>query len=168
MTNRSDTVVDQTLALVFGTQLHVLWWQECCRAALIFVFGLALVRAAGRRSFSKWSALDIIVSILVGSNLSRALTGNAPFWGTLAATMVLMALHALLAHGAARDALCSRLFEGRPRPIGSDGRLDRDAMKRNAVSEADLMEALRKSGISDLGQTKLLVLEPSGNITVLK
>ena len=64
---------------------------------MIFVFGLALVRLAGRRVFGKWAALDIVVSIIIGSNLSRALTGNAPLWGTLAGTALLMALHWLLA-----------------------------------------------------------------------
>jgi len=48
--------------------------QECVRTVLVFAYGLLLVRLAGRRIFGKWSALDIIVSIMVGSNLSRALT----------------------------------------------------------------------------------------------
>lgn len=84
---------------LFGPQGHPLWWQECARAALIFAYGLALVRIAGRRVFGKWSALDIIVSVIVGSNLSRALTGSAPLFGTLAATTLLMALHWVLAQG---------------------------------------------------------------------
>ena len=40
--------------------------QECLRAMLILVYGLVLVRLAGRHVFGKWSALDIIVSIMVG------------------------------------------------------------------------------------------------------
>jgi uncharacterized membrane protein YcaP (DUF421 family) len=38
---------------------------------------LAIVRFVGRRVFGEWAALDIIVSIVVGSNLSRALTGSS-------------------------------------------------------------------------------------------
>lgn len=56
--------------------------QECLRSIAVFAFGLALVRLAGRRMFCKWSAIDIIVSIMIGSNLSRAITGSAPFLGT--------------------------------------------------------------------------------------
>lgn len=55
--------------------------------------GSPAVRIAGKRVFGKWAALDIIVSIMAGSNLSRALTGNAPLGGTLAATSLLMGLH---------------------------------------------------------------------------
>src|SRR3954453_13507002 len=39
---------------VFGAQGHLLWWQECMRAIVIFIYGLALVRMAGRRVFGKW------------------------------------------------------------------------------------------------------------------
>lgn len=61
----------------FGGTGQITWWQETARALLVFSYGLALVRIAGRRIFGKWSALDIIVSVIVGSNLSRALTGSA-------------------------------------------------------------------------------------------
>ncbi len=54
------------LDAIFGTSDHVSLAQECARAALIFFFGLALVRLSGRRVFAKWSALDIIVSITHG------------------------------------------------------------------------------------------------------
>ena len=160
--------LNQLQALVFGPQSHMLWWQECSRALVVFAFGLGLVRAAGRRSFSKWSALDIIVSILVGSNLSRALTGSAPLGGTLIATTLIMGLHALLAHGAARYAIFSRIFEGEAKQLARDGRLEPSIMKSHAISDSDLTEALRKAGVSVIGETKLLMLEPSGNITVLK
>ena len=153
---------------VLGTTGNVTWAQECARAAVIFVYGLLLVRLAGRRVFGKWSALDIVVSIVAGSNLSRALTGNADFWGTLAATSVLFALHWLLAHAVARSAALSRWLEGRPVRLIGDGELDPHLLHRHAISDADLNEALRRSGITTSAEARLMVLEPSGTISVLK
>ncbi len=153
---------------LFGATGQVSWLQECARAALIFVYGLALVRIAGRRVFGKWAALDIIVSIIVGSNLSRALTGSAALWGTLAATTLLMGLHWVLAHAAARSSRLSRLLEGRSIRLGERGHLDEQALTRHAVSEADLREALRSAGLEDASGARLVVLEPSGKIVVLK
>jgi uncharacterized membrane protein YcaP (DUF421 family) len=141
--------------------------QECARAALIFLYGLALVRLAGRRVFGKWAALDIIVSIIIGSNLSRALTGAAPLVGTLAATALLLALHWLFAHAASRSRGVSRVVEGRSVELARDGALDDGARRRWAVSEADLHEALRQSGLEKVEESRLLVLEPSGKISVL-
>lgn len=142
--------------------------QECARALIVFAYGLLLVRVAGRRVFGKWSALDIIVSIIVGSALARTLTGNAPLWGTFAATALIMVLHWVLAQAAALWPTAARVLEGRPITLTERGRLDETARKRHAVSEADLNEALRQRGLSKPDQAKRITLEPSGRITIVK
>lgn len=158
------------LNAIFGPlpNQHITWAQEAARTVLIFFYGLALVRLAGRRVFGKWAALDIIVSIVIGSNLSRALTGSAPLWGTLFATALLMVLHWLFAHAAARSRFVAGLVEGGAVPIARDGRLDEDERRKRAVSENDLGEALRQSGVERVDQTRRITLEPSGKLTVLK
>lgn len=156
------------LEAVFGFTGSVSLAQECARAALIFVYGLVLVRVAGRRVFSKWSAIDIIVSIMVGSNLSRALTGGAALAGTLAATTLLMALHWIVARVASVSPRVSRWVEGPAVRLGEHGSADAQRMRRHNVSEADLAEALRAAGLDELAGARLLVLEPSGKINVLK
>lgn len=156
------------LDVAFGPKNDLLWWQECDRAVLIFVYGFALVRLSGRRIFGKWAALDIIVSIMVGSNLSRALTGSADLWGTLAATTLLVVLHAVLSHLGAAFPSFGRLLEGRVVPLARAGERDDSAFLRHAITEADLDEALRQSGVESVAATRLVGLEPSGKITVLK
>lgn len=157
-----------TATAIFGSVGHLTWWQECDRGVVVFVFGLAAVRIAGRRVFGKWAALDIIVSIIVGSNLSRALTGQAPLWGTLAATALLMTLHWVIAQAAVRSASLARLVEGTPIELARGGHLDHAALRRHAVSRRDIDEALRQSGIDDIEATRRMVLEPSGKIAALK
>ena len=78
---------------VFGVEHNVSLAQECARAVLIFFYGLALLRLTGRRTFAHWSALDVLLSIIIGSNLSRALTGSVPLAGTLLASALLVGLH---------------------------------------------------------------------------
>jgi uncharacterized membrane protein YcaP (DUF421 family) len=153
---------------VFGSGQDLAWYQECARAALIFVYGLVLVRIAGRRIFGKWSALDIVVSIIIGSNLSRALTGSAQLWGTLAATTLLVALHWVLARLVAVSRGFSRIIEGPSVELARHGEPKGAARQRYAVSEADLSEALRQSGVEDIAAARVVTLEPSGKITVLK
>ena len=157
-----------SLNAIFGPDQGISWEQECARAVLIFFYGLLLVRIAGRRVFGRWSAIDIVVSIIIGSNLSRALTGTAPLWGTLAATTLLMALHFALAHAVVRSRWLSRLVEGGPIRLAEGGKADEQAMRRQGVSLADLHEALRDKGLEHVDQTRLINLEPSGNVTVLK
>lgn len=156
------------LTQFFGSTHEITWWQECARTVVVFCYGLAVVRLAGRRVFGKWAALDFIVSIIVGSSLSRAITGSAPLGGTLASTAVIMLLHWVLAHAAARSERLARIIEGVPLPLVRNGKVDRHAFLRESISRADLEEALRQSSVDNLDKTKLIVLEPSGQITVVK
>ena len=153
---------------VFGAEHMVTWWQECARAALIFLFGLLLVRLLGRRTFAKWAAVDIVVSIIVGSNLSRALTGSAPLWGTLAASLLLMVLNWTLARAAASWPAFSTAIEGDPVELVTDGVIRSERMRANAVSETDLNEALRNASVDSADKATRVTLEPSGRITVIK
>ena len=157
----------ETLQAIFGQQHNLSFGQECARAVLIFVFGLVLVRLAGRRAFGKWAALDIVVAIVIGSNLSRALTGSAPLLGTLAASVIFVALHWLLANAAARWQGVARVLEGRSIELARDGQVDEAARKRHSVSRTDFDEALRRSGIGRVDKTRQVTLEPSGRITVI-
>lgn len=168
ISHRQNNMLQVSLEDIFGPIGSVSTWQECARALLVFVYGLFLVRIAGRRVFGKWAALDIIVSIVVGSNLSRALTGSAALTGTLAATTLLMVLHWLLAQTAARSRWVSKLVEGGPVELARSGETRSGNIKRSGISPNDLEEALRQSGIEHITGTRLVVLEPSGKITVLK
>ncbi|MEI9931811.1 MAG: hypothetical protein WDM89_15055 [Rhizomicrobium sp.] len=113
--------MEQFCYLLFGLENHVSLAQECARAVLIFFYGLALLRMSGRRTFGDWSAVDVILSIIIGSALGRAMTGSAPLPGTLAAAAVLTCLHVLLGYLVASSKVASRIVEGAPVELAFDG-----------------------------------------------
>jgi uncharacterized membrane protein YcaP (DUF421 family) len=158
------------LTVIFGVQQHVNIGQQCARAVLLFAYGLLLLRLSGRRTFGHWSALDVILSIIVGSALGRAMTGGAPLLGTMAAAAVLAALHAMLGRAVSHSAWLARLVEGRPVLLVAGGTVDRQACKAHMISAADMAEALRHEGVdpADLDNVKCAILEPSGKISVIK
>lgn len=153
---------------LFGTLRHVTIVQECLRAILIFAYGLTMLRISGRRTFARWSALDIIISIIVGSSLSRAMTGAAPLGGTLAAVAVLVILHLALAFAVTRSAWLSQLVEGRAVMLIENGKPDESAQRRHFVSTEDLNQALRQRGLASADQAKAVHLEANGRISVVK
>lgn len=160
--------MSSTLVWLFGADEHLTIAQECARTIVVFAYGFLLIRIAGRRLFGKWSAVDITVSIIIGSNLSRTITGNAPLVATLCASTLLMALHWLISHVAARSRRASSLLEGIPIDLVTNGRVDERERRRRNISHADLDEALRGSNIEDVAQAARLTLEPSGKITIKK
>ena len=163
--------MQQFLIALFGVGDDLTTAQEAARAVLIFAYGLALLRLIGPRVFGRWSALDFVVTIMIGSALARAMTGGAPLVGTMAAAAVMAVLHMALAYGAAKSRVFSGLVEGKEAILIRHGRIDHQARMRNLVSEADLREALRQQGIdgeAHAENVKAMTLEPSGQLSVVK
>ena len=152
---------------LIGDKGDLLWWQMSIRAMLILLLGVILVRLLGRRAFGQQNPLDIVVAIVIGSNLSRAMTGNAPFVSTVAATTVLLTVFWLLDHAAARWHLVSKLAKGEPVRLARDHRFDRKAMRWWAITEGDIAEAARASGKSGIEAVKDVVLERSGRLSTI-
>jgi uncharacterized membrane protein YcaP (DUF421 family) len=71
--------------------------QLCARAFVLLLYGPLCLRIAGRRGFSSLNPFDIFIAIVVGSNISQVMTGKVPFIASLAATMVAVVMHRLLA-----------------------------------------------------------------------
>jgi uncharacterized membrane protein YcaP (DUF421 family) len=144
------------------------WLQMSARAVVVFAFGVVLVRVASKRAFGKWDALDIIVSIVIGSNLSRALTGNAPLLPTLAGSLTLVLLHGLVAHAAVLIRPLGPLLKGTASRLVTDGQVDEAALRRHGIGRHDLEEALRCSGVEDVAKVRAAYLERNGSISVVK
>src|ERR1700759_5300880 len=99
--------------------------QLCMRAVILFAVGIAYIRIAGRRTFSEAAPLDIVVALVVGSNLSRAMTGGVPFWPALGATLLLVVLHRLFAMLTIRWSWLAKAMKAEPVVLVRDGRADR-------------------------------------------
>jgi uncharacterized membrane protein YcaP (DUF421 family) len=141
--------------------------QLCVRATIIFLVGIAYIRIAGRRTFSHASPLDIVVALVVGSNLSRAMTGKAQFWPALAATLLLVVLHRVFAVLTIRWPWLAKAMKAEPVVLVRDGAVDRKAMRRHGIGEADLLEGLRLEQAASPEDIHLATLENSGAISVV-
>lgn len=153
---------------IFGSQAELItWWQMALRATLIFAYGVLAFHFAYRRFFGQSTDFDIVVAILVGSMLSRALTGNAPLWPTLAAATTLIILHGVLARLAWHSRRVGWFAKGEATTLIDGGRMDSTAMRRCGVTVLDLEEAARSRGADDLSRVRSAVLERSGRISVI-
>lgn len=143
--------------------------QMAVRAVFVYGAGLLIVRIGSRRFMGRTSAFDLIVAIMLGSILARAVTGNSPLLPALAAGAALVAAHWILAALAVRFDFVSRFVKGREVELVRDGQIHWDRMRHYKVGERDLMEALRlKGNTADLSKVKFATLERNGDISVVK
>jgi len=141
--------------------------QLCVRALFLLAFGVICVRVAGRKTFARASPLDIIVAVVLGSNLSRMMIGNVEFLPSLAATLALVVASRLLEIATLHWGLLARLLKGTPVVLVRDGIMDPRAMHRHGISEADLAEGLRLEQHERLQDVRLATLEGGGQISIV-
>ena len=142
--------------------------QIALRAVVVFTIWLVVVRLADRRLLGKYSAFDVVLAVMLGSVLSRAINGSAPLWGSLVAAGVLVALHWVLTFVSFHSHAFGRLVKGQPRTLIVDGRVYEDELRRNLITSHDLDEMLRLQGrITEPSRAKLATLERNGQISAI-
>ncbi|KPF64566.1 DUF421 domain-containing protein [Porphyrobacter sp. AAP60] len=135
--------------------------------ALLWV--VLLVRMVGLRSFSKMTAFDFVATIATGSLLATAATATS--WSGFA--QVAIAILALMAVQAALSALrkasrtARELLGNTPILLMRDGVFLDDAMRTSRVAREDVMAKLREANVTDLKAVRAVVLENTGDISVL-
>jgi uncharacterized membrane protein YcaP (DUF421 family) len=167
MFERFLSVADDVLGL--SLESNALEWQHMAlRALVVYLVVLAITRSGHKRFLGKGTAFDVLLGILLGSIASRAITGNAAFFPTLAACATLVWLHAVFAWSAYRSRMLARLFEGRSIDLVREGRKLQEDVRRTKVTDEDLEEALFTQGVARLDDVLLARLERSGKISVVE
>lgn len=139
------------------------------RALIIYAAALVMVRLGEKRFMGKSTAFDLILGVILGSVVSRAINGSAELLPTIAAGFVLVGLHWALASLAFRSDRFGTLIKGRTRLLVKDGSVDWDEMKASHTSKDDLLGALRaQARLEGWEEVKAARLERSGDISVIK
>lgn len=140
--------------------------QMLARAVVVYLYAIVLLRLADKRFLGRHSAVDVVLGFMLGSLLSRAVTGNSPFLPTLAGSAGLVMVHWLFAGIAARWDGFGTLVKGHARRLVRDGKVDTVRMRKSGISRADLQQALRSAGLGDdLDRIREAVLERDGSIS---
>lgn len=143
--------------------------QMVIRAAIVYVTTIAMIRIGERRVLGKNTAFDVILGVVLGSTLSRAINGDASLMPTMVAGLVLIALHWGFAALSYRHSWFGRLVKGRPLTLISDGEWIEKNLRRAHITRRDLEEAARRSaGIEDLEKADDVRLERSGEISFIR
>ena len=143
------------------------WWQMSIRGVITFMLTLLLIRFGDNRIFGKSSAFDIALGVILGSVLSRAITGNAPFLPALITSFVLVLLHRILAYLACRSSI-GDFIKGKSYQLVKEGELLTNQMNSHRITKKDLEEAMRSTGkTTDLADVEAAFLERSGSISII-
>ena len=128
---------------VFGDGSNLSPLQMICRAVVIFLLAILLIRIAGRRSFGMHSAFDNVITLLLGAVLGRAVVGASPFVATVAASAAIVVLHRVFAWLSVRSHWIGAVVKGDPIPVYENGAIITANLYRSLFSRRDLAEEIR-------------------------
>lgn len=143
-------------------------FQMALRTILIYVFALAIIRLGSKRFLSEATAFDVIVAIMLGSIMSSAINGSAPFVPTIVAGAALVGAHWMLAYLTSRLDWFGPLVKGHPTLLVRDGEIQEEGLRSTGLSKRDLEEHLRlQAGTADVSSVRLACMERNGRISVV-
>lgn len=135
--------------------------------ALIWI--IVTVRMVGLRAFSKMAAFDFAVTVAVGSMLAMAATSESwrAYGQTLLAISSLLAAQYAIAKARLGSEKFRRLISNEPTVLMREGELREDALRDTRVTRGDVFAKLREANALQRGQVRAVILETTGDISVL-
>ncbi len=139
------------------------------RSTVIYFVALMMVRIGEARLLGRNMVFDIVIGIILGSVLSRAINGSASLVPTIVACIVLVGMRYVISVLSFRSDLVSLIAKGMSSTLIRNGKIDWDMMRKNRMWERDLKSAMRLyAHLSDLEDVKEACLEREGRISIIK
>lgn len=143
------------------------------RGFVLSAIGLAwvmlLIRIVGLRSLSKMTNFDFVMTVALGSVLAAAVTADK--WTVFGQCLLAMTGLFLVQWLVARARRDSDTFEGaiqnEPVFLMRDGQFCEDALKSTRVARSDVIAKLREANVLALSEVRAVVLETTGDVSVL-
>ena len=133
-------------------------------AAAAILWVVVLVRINGLRSLSKMTNFDFVMTVALGSLVAGA--AQASDWKAFAQAMVAMAGLFLVQFLAAQIRKSSDRAEDAVF-LMRNGEFCDAALNKTRVAKSDLIAKLREANVLDYGQVRAVVLETTGDVSVL-
>lgn len=139
------------------------------RAIIGFFSLLIFARLIGKEQISQLTFFDYILGITIGSiaaELTADLSSRAwPHWVGL---ITWAALGFLMEKISMKWRYAAKILEGEPTIVIMNGMIMEDVLRKMKYSAADVLVLLRNKDVFNLNEVAYAIIEPNGNISVLK
>jgi uncharacterized membrane protein YcaP (DUF421 family) len=136
------------------------------RATIVYLFLWVVTRAVGKKELSGMSSFELILLVIMGDLIQQGVTQQDT---SLTAALLAVATLAVLIVGVSwvtfRFKRVGPVAEGLPVIVVRDGRIQREALRVERLSEDEVAEQARQQGIPDLKEVLVGVLETDGKFS---
>lgn len=143
--------------------IRILVISICAYSALIVI-----LRLSGKRTLSKMSAYDFVVTVAIGSTLSSViLTKSVTLSEGILAFIMLVLLQFAVTFFSVRSNKFANLVKATPKLIVYKGKIIEKNLRKERLIISEIYAALRESGMGSIEDADAVVLETDGTLTVV-
>jgi uncharacterized membrane protein YcaP (DUF421 family) len=139
------------------------------RGSAVYFFLYLVFRVVLRRDVGSIAIADVLILVLIADAAQNAMAGE---YKTISDGFVLLGTligwNVLLDWLSFRFPALRRLVQSPPLLLISDGRLLAANLRKEMMSREELLAKLREHGVEDIAQVKRAIMEPDGQVSVIK
>jgi len=147
-------------------------WAPLVHIAVIGLIGyvtlILFLRLSGKRTLSRMNAYDMVMTMALGSVLTKAmLTQDQSVAETVVAVSLLIFFQYAVSFAAFRWRWAAFLAAPSPTVLFHDGRFLVDAMKKERVRQSEIEDTVKEKGLVDMSLVDTVILAANGELSVL-
>jgi uncharacterized membrane protein YcaP (DUF421 family) len=136
--------------------------EKAIRTVAVYAAILVLLHLAGKRQLAQLNSFDLVVLLLLSNVVQNAIIGDdVSLSGGLLGAVILLAVNFAVVRAAFMSPDIGKALQGGATTLYADGKLNRRALRRQAITEEELVAGLRRQGM-ELEDVDRVDLEPEG------
>lgn len=148
-------------------------WSDVLRVLLVgpasYAVLVVVLRVSGKRTLAKLNAFDLVVTVALGSTLATIFLSKDVSWAEgVAALFMLALLQFLVAFATARLPAGRSVVTARPTLVLREGRMLEEALREQRLTDAEVRQAIRSTGVGDVTTVAAVVLESDGSLSIIR
>jgi uncharacterized membrane protein YcaP (DUF421 family) len=141
------------------------WLEKILRPVIIYMFLVVGLRVAGKRELAQLNPFDLVVLLTLSNTVQNAIIGDdTTVTGGILGAISLLATNYLVIRVIYGHKKAEEVFEGNADALIIQGKVNKERLKNELITEDELLTAAQKQGIASLADVETAVLEPSGTI----
>ena len=141
--------------------------EKILRPAVVYLCLIVFLRLFGKRELAQLNPFDLVVLLSLSNTVQNAMIGDDnSVTGGIIGAFSLLAINWLLMRFLFHAPKLNQALQGSETVLIQGGMLDREALRRETLTELELTGVLHRQGFDNAAEVESCVLEPNGTFYV--
>jgi uncharacterized membrane protein YcaP (DUF421 family) len=134
----------------------------------VYLFIIIAIRVFGKKELAQLTIIDLTFILLISNSVQNAMVGSdTTLAGGLVAATSLFSVNYLFKYLLYRFPKFSNIVQGADLLLIYKGQINEHNLSKAQITRAEILEAVREHGVSEIREVDLAVLEIDGNISII-